>query len=64
LRANVVRNSHVQLVPVTIGEEYGNTVQVLAGLTPEDATIWNPSDSLADGAEVHIETAQPIPTPH
>jgi len=55
LRVGVVRNSHVALRPITIGQDYGSAVEVLAGLTIRDAVIVNPSDSLANGAEVQIE---------
>jgi RND family efflux transporter MFP subunit len=54
LRAGVVNNGHVKLTPITIGQDYGSTVEVLSGLTPNDAVIVNPSDSLADGAAVHV----------
>lgn len=57
LRVGVVRNSRVELVPITIGQDYGDAVEVLSGLTPRDAVIVNPSDSLADKAEVHVESA-------
>jgi multidrug efflux pump subunit AcrA (membrane-fusion protein) len=56
LRADVVRNGHVVLIPITIGQDYGSAVEVLSGLTPNDAVIENPSDSLAEGAAVRIGT--------
>jgi RND family efflux transporter MFP subunit len=56
LRAGVVRNGHVVLIPITIGQDYGSAVEVLSGLTPNDAVIENPSDSLAEGAAVRIST--------
>ena len=56
LRVGVVRNSHVALVPITIGQDYGDAVEVLSGLKTRDAVIVNPSDSLADGAQVEAET--------
>jgi RND family efflux transporter MFP subunit len=55
LRVGVVRNSHVALLPITIGQDYGSAVEVLSGLTARDAVIVNPSDSLANGAQVQIE---------
>jgi RND family efflux transporter MFP subunit len=54
LRAGVVNNGHVKLTPITIGQDYGSTVEVLSGLTPNDAVIVNPSDSLADGAAIRV----------
>jgi RND family efflux transporter MFP subunit len=54
LRAGVVRNNTAQLVPITIGRDYGDTVEVISGLTPADEVILNPSDSLISGATVRI----------
>jgi RND family efflux transporter MFP subunit len=55
LRVGVVRNSRVALLPITIGQDYGSEVEVLSGLTARDAVIVNPSDSLANGAQVRVE---------
>ena len=54
LRVGVVRNGRVQLVPVKIGRDAGATVEIASGLTPNDAVILDPSDSLASGQEVQI----------
>ena len=54
LRAAVVRNGRVELVPITIGHDYGNSVEVVSGLNPQDAVIVNPADSLASGQAVRI----------
>jgi RND family efflux transporter MFP subunit len=53
LRVGVVRDNHVQLVPVTIGHDLGSAVEVLSGLTVKDAVVVDPSDSLTNGALVH-----------
>ena len=58
LRVGVVRNDRVTLVPVTIGHDFGNTVEIISGLTANDTVILNPSDSLSDGTEVHPAEAQ------
>lgn len=58
LRVGVVRNDRVELVPVTIGHDYGNSVEITSGLTPEDAVILDPSDSLTSGTEVHTQFAK------
>jgi RND family efflux transporter MFP subunit len=57
LRAGVVRDGHVELAPISIGQDYGSAVEVLSGLTLHDAVIVNPSDSLADGAAVQVVNA-------
>jgi RND family efflux transporter MFP subunit len=59
LRSGVVRDGHVVLAPITIGQDYGSAVEVLSGLTPNDAVIVNPSDSLANGAAVRVR-AKPV----
>jgi transposase len=46
----------VQLVPVTIGHDFGSSVEITSGLTPADEVILDPSDSLASGTEVHPES--------
>jgi RND family efflux transporter MFP subunit len=54
LRTAVVRNGHAQLLPVTIGRDYGEKVEILSGLHPTDEVIVDPSDSLISGAVVRI----------
>lgn len=49
----VVRGDRVQLVPVTIGHDFGSSVEITSGLTAADEVILDPSDSLASGIEVH-----------
>ena len=56
LRAGVVRNGRAVLRPISIGQDYGSAVEVLSGLTSNDAVILNPSDSLVDGAVVRVRT--------
>ena len=54
LRVGVVRNGRAELVPVTIGRDYGSSVEVVSGLEPTDAVIVNPSDSLISGTAVQV----------
>jgi RND family efflux transporter MFP subunit len=54
LRVGVVRDGRAQLIPITIGVDYGATVQVTSGLKLTDQVIVNPSDSLIGGAPVQI----------
>jgi RND family efflux transporter MFP subunit len=56
LRVGVVRSDRVQLVPVTIGHDFGNSVEITSGLTTADEVILDPSDSLVSGVEVHART--------
>jgi RND family efflux transporter MFP subunit len=54
LRAGVVRNGRVELTPISIGQDYGSSVEVISGLSARDTVIVNPSDSLANGAAVQL----------
>jgi RND family efflux transporter MFP subunit len=47
-------NGKLALRPVTIGRDYGTTLEILSGLAPSDAIVINPSDSLEDGQQVHV----------
>ena len=59
MQVAVVRNNKAELVPVTIGRDHGTEVEVLSGLTAQDAIIENPSDSLTSGSEVRpLEPSQ------
>jgi RND family efflux transporter MFP subunit len=53
LRVGVVRDDRVQLVPVTIGRDFGSSVEITSGLTAADEVIVNPSDSLTSGAKAY-----------
>jgi hypothetical protein len=44
-------------VPVTIGHDFGSSVEITSGLTTADEVILDPSDSLVSGVEVHSRTA-------
>ncbi|MGO9262652.1 MAG: efflux RND transporter periplasmic adaptor subunit [Bryobacteraceae bacterium] len=52
MRVAVVRDGKAELLPITIGRDYGTEVEVLSGVTPRDEIIENPSDSLTSGTEV------------
>ncbi|HUN51652.1 MAG TPA: efflux RND transporter periplasmic adaptor subunit [Candidatus Sulfotelmatobacter sp.] len=53
-RVAVVRNGAAQLVPITIGRDYGTRIEVVSGLQPSDAVILDPSDSLVAGTPVRV----------
>jgi RND family efflux transporter MFP subunit len=52
LQVAVVRGNRVQLVPVIIGQDFGNSVEITSGLMASDEVVLDPSDSLASGMEV------------
>jgi RND family efflux transporter MFP subunit len=62
LRAVVVDANHkARLQSLTIGRDYGVTLEVLNGLKAGDWIVLNPPDSLNDGQEVHVkEVANPM----
>ena len=55
LRVGVVREGNrAELVPVILGKDFGNEVEVVSGIAENDSVIANPPDSLASGAAVQI----------
>jgi membrane fusion protein (multidrug efflux system) len=59
LQVALVKNNKVRLQTVTIGFNFGQTVQVIAGLKPSDRLIANPSAGLLDGQAVQVVDAPP-----
>jgi RND family efflux transporter MFP subunit len=58
LRAAVVRDGKAMLVPFQVGHDFGDSLEVVAGLRPDEALIINPPDSLVSGTPVRVaETA-------
>jgi|SRR5579875_2817600 len=58
LRVAVVRSGHTELVPVTIGRDFGNAVEIVSGLAKSDSVIVNPSDSIVSGQQVQAAGAR------
>ena len=57
-QVGVVDNSNiVHLTKVTIGRDFGTSLEVTDGIARNDRLILNPSDSLSDGAKVYVENA-------
>jgi RND family efflux transporter MFP subunit len=54
LQVAVVRNNRAELVRITPGHDYGDSMEVLAGLQPEDSVVLSPSDSLISGTPVQL----------
>jgi RND family efflux transporter MFP subunit len=57
--AVVDQNRRVHLKPVKIGRNYGQTVEVLDGVGPNDRLVQNPSDSLAENDQVEFAPDAP-----
>ena len=58
LEVAVVHNGKAELVPVTPGHDYGDSMEILAGLRPQDDVILSPSDSLVSGTPVQVGNAK------
>jgi multidrug efflux pump subunit AcrA (membrane-fusion protein) len=59
-RVAVVDADHkVRLRPVTVGRNYGETVELLDGIAATDRLVLNPSDSLAEGDIVALAKESP-----
>jgi RND family efflux transporter MFP subunit len=44
----------VELRSVKLGRDFGQTVEILSGVGPQDEVILNPSDALENGAKVRV----------
>jgi RND family efflux transporter MFP subunit len=64
LRIGVVPDGkHAELRPVTLGHDFGNEVEVVSGLNPDDVVIVNPPDSLASGQNLRVAQTSSQQTP-
>jgi RND family efflux transporter MFP subunit len=55
VRAAIVGpDGSVKLQPITLGRDYGNSLEVVAGLTGNEQVVVNPPDSLETGQHVRI----------
>ena len=57
LRVGVVKNDKVTLTSVTAGHDFGNQIEIVAGLKLDDQIIINPPDSIVTGQQVQIVQA-------
>jgi len=57
LRVGVVKDGKVALTAVTLGHDFGNQIEIVAGLKPDDQVVVNPPDSLITGQQVQIVQA-------
>ncbi len=53
----VDQSNTVHLKNVTLGRDFGTSLEITSGLASNDRLILNPSDSLADGAKVNVQNA-------
>jgi multidrug efflux system membrane fusion protein len=52
--AVVDKDGKVHLRPISIGRDFGATLEVLGGIEVSDQIVINPSDSLEEGQQVHV----------
>jgi len=57
LRIGIVKDGKVVLSAVTPGHDFGNEIEIVAGLKPEDQVIVNPPDSIVSGQDAQIVQA-------
>lgn len=62
-RIAVAENGRVDLRPITIGRDYGRTVEIVSGLKAGDALILNPADSIEQGEAVTVVAPKPASAP-
>jgi RND family efflux transporter MFP subunit len=57
IRAAIVRDGKAMLVPITVGRDFGDSLEIISGLGPKDPLILNPPDSLISGTPVKVQEA-------
>lgn len=54
LSVAVVKEGKAELIPVTPGRDFGDSIEVISGLRGDEAVITSPPDSITDGEKVQI----------
>jgi RND family efflux transporter MFP subunit len=57
LQVGVVRNGKVAVADVTPGHDFGDQIEIVAGLRSDDQVVLNPPDSLVSGQQVTVVQA-------
>jgi RND family efflux transporter MFP subunit len=57
LQVGVVRNGKVAVTDVTPGHDFGDQIEIVAGLKSDDQVVLNPPDSLVSGQQARIVQA-------
>ncbi len=57
LHVGIVKDGKVSIIPLIPGHDFGNDIEIVSGLQPDDQVILNPPDSLVSGEEVQIVQA-------
>jgi RND family efflux transporter MFP subunit len=59
MAAVVGSDHHLVLKKLTIGRDFGTTLEVLDGVSPQDLIVVNPPDALEQGEQVNIAATSP-----
>jgi RND family efflux transporter MFP subunit len=54
LRVAVVKEGKAELIPLTLGRDFGSDVEVVAGLNGDESLVVNPPDSIVSGQPVRL----------
>ena len=57
LRIAVVKDGKAQLLPVTPGRDFGDTIEIISGLQGNESVMVSPPDSVVNGEKVQIAQA-------
>jgi RND family efflux transporter MFP subunit len=57
LHVGIVKDGKVLIAPVTPGHDFGNEIEIVAGLQVNDRVVVNPPDSIVSGQPVQIVDA-------
>jgi RND family efflux transporter MFP subunit len=57
LRIAVVKDGKAELIPVTPGRDFGDSIEIIAGLQGNESIVVNPPDSITSGEKVQIAQA-------
>jgi multidrug efflux pump subunit AcrA (membrane-fusion protein) len=57
--ATVTRDNKIHLVPVTVGRDYGKTLEITHGLTPNDTFVVSPADDVYEREPLKPTAAPP-----
>jgi RND family efflux transporter MFP subunit len=61
--ATVDAQHKIQLKSIVQGRDFGGTIEVLSGLSADDAVVVNPPDSIIDGVTVRVAAPPSIQAP-
>jgi RND family efflux transporter MFP subunit len=59
--ATLDTDHRVRLKSIVQGRDFGNTIEVLSGLEPNEVVVLNPPDSITNGQQVRISTPAAAP---